>query len=178
MACHTNVSRYFVVHQVAINIVLQDEFRRVKPVIEDLTPHDMSSHTPAYLIAFMAQPVVAEYLSVKVMCFKGSVVHVAFGPFEEEESVMVDEGIRSSVNAIEGRDVVARGSMKELEGWRVRFISWWFECRRDTYIAGYQIETGLVELVRLCKICHYHSEMAKFVDRSRSFGTEKCQSSC
>ena len=114
MACHTNVSRYFVIHQVAINIVLQDEFRRVKPVVEDLTPHDMSSHTPAYLILFMAQPVMAEYLSVKVVCFEGSVVYVASGPFEEEESVVVDKGIRASINAVKGCDIVARGSMKEL----------------------------------------------------------------
>jgi predicted transcriptional regulator len=45
---------------------------------------------PAVLIAFVAQPVVAEDLGVEVVRLEGRVVHVRLGPLEEEEAVVVD----------------------------------------------------------------------------------------
>lgn len=122
MACHTNVSRLLVVHQIAIDIVLKDKFRRVEPVVEDLTTHYMPSNAPAYLVAFLAQPVVTEYLRVKIMCFEGRVVHMADWSFEEEEGVVVDERSRASVNSVEGGDGAALGSVKELALDRVNNI--------------------------------------------------------
>jgi hypothetical protein len=61
------------------------------PIIKDLAAHDMSSHTPTVLVAFVAEPVVAQHLCVKIMCFKRGVMDMAFRSLEEEETVVVDE---------------------------------------------------------------------------------------
>jgi hypothetical protein len=82
----------------------------------------MPSHAPTHLVAFLAQPVVAEYLRVEVVGFEGGVVHMANRSFEEEEGVMVDEGSRPSVNSIESYNVAALGSVKELELYPVNNI--------------------------------------------------------
>lgn len=50
----------------------------------------MSPNTPAVLVALLSQPIVTQNLGVEVDRLEGGVVDVRFGPFEEEEAVVVD----------------------------------------------------------------------------------------
>ncbi len=91
-----------IVAEIAVGIVLDDKFGRVKPcnfskivmmkkviallpVIENLTTHYMSSHTPAVLISFLPEPVVAQDLCIKVMSLKRRMMDVRFWSLEEKE---------------------------------------------------------------------------------------------
>ncbi len=96
--------RLGLVQQIAVDVVLEDEPRRIEPVVEDLAAHDVPSHAPAVLISRMTQPVVPEHLGVEVVRLEGRVVHVVLGSLEEEEAVVVYELV-SAVQAEEGRDV-------------------------------------------------------------------------
>lgn len=78
------------VEQVTVDVVLEDKFGGVEPVVEDLAAHDVAAHAPAVLVALVAQPVVAQDLGVEVVSLEGGVVHVALGALEEEEAVVVD----------------------------------------------------------------------------------------
>lgn len=113
------------IEQVAINIVLHNEASRVKPgissaaypggthqtsppqnlpVVKDLTTHNMAPDAPAVGIPFLAQPVVAQDLGVKVVCFKRGVVNMHFRALEKEEAVMVDQDV-APIEPEEDRDV-------------------------------------------------------------------------
>lgn len=50
----------------------------------------MPPHPPAICIPLVAQPVMPQHLSVKVVRLKRRVVDVHLGPLKEEEAVMVD----------------------------------------------------------------------------------------
>lgn len=130
--------------QITINIVLQNETRRVKPVVKDLAAHDVPPDAPAILPPLMAQPVVAEDLGVEVVRLKGRVVHVrGAGPLEEEEAVVVDELV-ASVQAEEDGHVGAVVVVHELR--------------------GEEVEVFAVELVALGVVGHAHAEVAELVD--------------
>jgi hypothetical protein len=56
----------------------------------------MSSYTPAVLIAPVAEPVMAQNLCVKIVCFEGGVVNMGLRSLKEKEAVMINH-LRSSV---------------------------------------------------------------------------------
>jgi hypothetical protein len=101
------------IQQIAVHVVLHDEARRVKPVVEDLATHDMSSHAPAVFVALLAQPVVTKDLRVKVMGLVRCVVDVELGALEEEKDVMVYQ-LLSAVQPEEGRVVLTRVVVNQL----------------------------------------------------------------
>lgn len=112
--CRLGVVRRLVhVQQVAVDVVLEDEFGRVEPVVKDLAAHDVSPDTPAVGIALVAEPVVAEDLGVKVVRLKGRVVDVHLGPLEEEEAVVIHQLV-APIQAEEDRDVDAGVVMDQL----------------------------------------------------------------
>ena len=61
------------------------------PIIEDLTPQNMSPHSPAILIALLDQPIVPDDLGVEIKDLVGRVVDMVFGPLVDEEDVVVHE---------------------------------------------------------------------------------------
>lgn len=93
--------------------MLQYEPARIKPIIKDLGPHDVTPYAPAVLIPLVPQPIVTEDLGVEVVRLKGRVVDVTFRALEEEESVVVDPLI-ASVEAEEDCCVFTCVVMNEL----------------------------------------------------------------
>lgn len=70
------------------------------PVVKDLTPNHVSSHTPAVCVSLMPQPIVPQHLSIEVVRLERRVVYVRLWSFEEEEAVVVDK-LPASVEAKE-----------------------------------------------------------------------------
>lgn len=79
------------VYQIAIDVVLQDELRRVKPVIEYLATHDMPTDSPAVLVALVLEPVMPKKLSIEVVRLVRRVVDMVLGTLEDEEAMVVDQ---------------------------------------------------------------------------------------
>ena len=79
------------VEEITIHIVFENESGWVKPVIENLTAHHVSSNTPAVLVALMAKPVVAEHLGIEIVCLEGGVMDVHLGTFKEEEAMVIHQ---------------------------------------------------------------------------------------
>lgn len=161
------------VEQVPVDVVLEDEAGRVKPVVKDLAAHDVAADAPAVLVALVSQPVVAQDLRVKVVRLKGGVVHVALGALEEEEAVVVDLFV-AAVQPEEDGYVLVGVVVVELFFWggwvsAAAYVvgagvsrSLWI------YLAGVEVEVFRVELVALLEIRHAHAVMAQLVDRRRA----------
>lgn len=47
------LSRMVLIQEISIDVMLQDKFTRVKPIVKDLTAHNMSTYPPAVLIALV-----------------------------------------------------------------------------------------------------------------------------
>lgn len=77
------------IQQIAIDVVLEDEARGVKPVVKDLAAHDVPADAPAVGVPLVTQPIMTQNLGVEVVRLEGGVVHVHLWPFEEEEAVVV-----------------------------------------------------------------------------------------
>lgn len=146
--CPGALRRICIVQQITIDIMLQDEPTRIKPIIEDLTPHDVSTYTPAVLVALVPQPVVTEDLGVKVVCLKGRVMNMALWTLEEEEGVVVDL-LATAVEAEEDCFIFAASIVNEL--------------------AGIKVEILRVEFIAFLEIGHAHAVMAKLMNRRRTF---------
>jgi len=98
------INRGLVVHQIPIHVMLQNKTARVKPVIEDLTPHDMPTHAPTILILFLGQPVVSQHLNIEIEHLKGGMMDVKFRTFEEEKAVVVNP-LTAAIEVQEGDNV-------------------------------------------------------------------------
>ncbi len=98
------VRRFGLVQEIAVDVVLEDEARRVEPIIEYLAAHYVPAHAPAVLVAVLPEPVVAQHLGVEIVRLEGRMMHVVLGALEEEEAVMIYKLI-ASVQAEEGCDV-------------------------------------------------------------------------
>ena len=85
------------------------------PVVKDLASHYVAAHAPAVLVPLLAQPVVPEHLDVEVMDLVGCVVYMAFGPFEDEEAVVISPFL-TQVNVHKGGNVIARSVVLQLKG--------------------------------------------------------------
>ena len=105
--------RISIIQQIAIHIVLEDKPTGIKPIIKDLTPHNMPPHPPAVLVPLVPQPIMTQNLGVEIMRLKARVVDVALGAFEEEETVVIDE-LGAAVEAAEGVEVSAGGIVNQL----------------------------------------------------------------
>lgn len=117
------------------------------PVINDLAPHDMSPYAPAVLPSFLSEPIMSQYLCVEIVGLEGRMMYVRFGPFKEEETVVVDQ-LLSAVQAAEGVAVFPGGQVNEL-AWK-------------------EVETSSIKFEGPCKIRYTDAEMAQFVNRCRS----------
>lgn len=102
-----------VIHQVTVDIMLEDESRGVKPIIEDLTSHNVPPDTPAVLPALVPQPVMTQHLRVKVVCLETRMMNMTFGTFEEEKAVVVDK-LLSAVKSAEGVELAASWIVDQL----------------------------------------------------------------
>lgn len=71
------------------------------PIVKNLTSHDMTTNPPAVFVAFTPEPVVAQHLSIEIVCLEGGVVYVGLWAFEEEEAVVVDQ-LGATVQVEEG----------------------------------------------------------------------------
>lgn len=98
--------RVRIVHQIPIDIMLQNEPACIKPVIKDLTPHNMSANTPTILPTLMPEPVMPKHLGVKIVRLKARMVHMALRALEEEKAVVVHE-LLSAVESTERVKVAA-----------------------------------------------------------------------
>lgn len=79
------------IQQIPIDIVLHHEPTRIKPVVKDLTPHDVPPHTPAVLITLVSQPVVAQHLRIVVVRLEAAVMHMWRAiALEKEETVVIN----------------------------------------------------------------------------------------
>ncbi len=83
--CHRPVDGCLIIDQVAIDIMLEDEATWIKPIVEDLTAHNMSANSPAIFILLFHQPCMAQHLDVEVKDLKAGVMDVELRPFEEEK---------------------------------------------------------------------------------------------
>lgn len=102
------------IHYIPINIMLHDKATGIKPIVEDLAPHDVAAHAPAVLITLVPQPIVPQYLGVVVVRLEAAVVHVRGpGTLKEEEAVVVDL-LGALVQAEEDRHVFASVIVDEL----------------------------------------------------------------
>lgn len=54
--------------------MLNNEARRIPPVVEDLRAHNVAADTPHKLVLLFLQPLVSHHLGVKVLHLKGRVV--------------------------------------------------------------------------------------------------------
>lgn len=79
------------VQQISINVMLHHEPAGIKPVVKDLTTHNMPSHTPTVLIALVPQPIMTQHLGIVVVRLKAAVVHVRCAwALKEEETVVIN----------------------------------------------------------------------------------------
>lgn len=143
LTCRTLLRRISVVHQITINIMLQDEPGGIEPVIKDLTTHDVSPNAPAILPTFMPQPVMTQHLRVKIVRFEARVMDMTLGAFEEEKAMVVDK-LLPTVKSAECVEVAAGGIVDQLR---------WEE-----------VEMSCVKLERLREIGDTDTEVAKFVN--------------
>ena len=95
--------------------MFENETRRIKPVVKDLTAHNMPSHTPAVCVALVAKPVMTKNLRVKVVCLKRRVMNMHLGALEKEEAVVINE-IVASVQSEEDGNVDTLVVVHELFG--------------------------------------------------------------
>lgn len=85
------LGRIIDIQEISINIMLHHKSTRIKPVVKDLTTHNMPSHAPAVLIALVPQPIMTQHLSVVVVRLEAAVVHVRCArALKEEEAVMIN----------------------------------------------------------------------------------------
>ncbi len=109
-------SRSIAIDQIAIDVMLQDEFRCIQPatalarfiitapypttkgtynkhipIIKYLTSQTMSSHSPTILIILLQQSITTQHLSIEIKDLERGVVDVEFRTLEEEEAMMVNE---------------------------------------------------------------------------------------
>lgn len=137
--------RVRIIHQIPIGIMLHYKLARIKPIVEDLAPHDMPPYAPAVLVALVPQPVVAQHLRVVVERLKAAVVHVRGArALEEEEAVVVDL-LGALVEAEEDGHVFARRGVDQL--------------------GRQQVEVGREELVFFLVVGYAEPEVSELVDR-------------
>ena len=116
------------VHQITIGVVFENEVGRIEPihfsvssvelklhipVIKNLTPHNMSTHSPAVLVPLMTKPVVPQKLGIKVMRLKRRMMNVAFRSLKEEKGMVVHK-ILASIYSREGNDIFTVFIMNDL----------------------------------------------------------------
>lgn len=77
------------IEQIPIDVMLEDKVGGIKPVVENLAPHNVSTHPPTIGVTLLAEPVMAENLGIKVVSLEGGMVDVHLGTLEEEEAVVV-----------------------------------------------------------------------------------------
>lgn len=124
--------------------MLQHKLARVKPIVKDLTPHNMPPHAPAVLVALVPQPVMPQDLRVVVERLEAAVVHVRRPrALEEEEAVVVDL-LGALVEAEEDGHVLAGGVVDEL--------------------GRVQVEVGREEVVFFLVVGDAQPEVAELVD--------------
>jgi hypothetical protein len=139
----TLLCRISIVDQIAINIMLQDKPRRIEPIIEDLTSHDMPSNTPAILPPLVSQPVVPEHLRIEIMRLETRMMDMTLWPLEEEKAVVVDQ-LLPAVESAKAVEIATGGIMDQLR--------------------GEEVEVSGVEIEGFRKIGDTYSEMAEFID--------------
>lgn len=55
-----------------VNLAAYNDRQRMdKPIVKDLTSHDMTTNSPAVFIALTAEPVVSQHLRIEIMCLEG-----------------------------------------------------------------------------------------------------------
>ena len=96
------------------------------PIVENLTPKNMSPDPPTILIPLLDQPIVPDDLGVEIKDLVGRVVDVVFGPLEDEEDVVVDEFV-AAVQMHKAGHVLAVGSVQHLRGFEVEVAGPEFE---------------------------------------------------
>lgn len=143
------LSRVALVKQVAIHIMFHDEFAWIKPIIKDLTPHDVSPDPPAVFVPLVTQPIVTQYLRVKVVGLEATVMNMrCTRSFKKEEAVMVDLFV-TTVEP-EKDSYILTGIIVDELGWE-------------------EVEVCRIELVALFKVGHTHAKVTQLVHGSRSF---------
>lgn len=90
------------------------------PVVENLAAQNMPADTPAVLIPFLPQPVVAKELGVEVVRLKRRMVDVTLGALEHEEAMVIHE-LLAAVKMHECGDVRTIGVVDELEDVRMSY---------------------------------------------------------
>ena len=126
----------------------------IPPIIEDLTPQDMSAHTPNRSIFLLSQPLMTERLGVEIVYFERTVMHVFLQSGRQgrqKHGVVVDE-VLAAVDVGEKSDFLACGRT----GFRVDFLQWDVQD-----VAGDDVEMPGVPVHRGGEVGDVESEMAQ-----------------
>lgn len=94
-----------IIHQISIRIVLNHITGSIPPIIKDLRTENVSADTPNRLVAFVRQPLMSQFLCIKIMDLEGTMVNVGCGVCAHEETVVIDVLI-SPIDMREQRDIL------------------------------------------------------------------------
>lgn len=144
----SSIDRRFIINQIPINIMLQNEPARIKPIIENLTAHHMSANSPAIFVFLFDQPIMSQHLDIEIEDLETRVVDVELGAFEEEKRVVIHP-FRTPIEMHECCDILLC----------VRGID---------QLGGLEVEGGCVEFEGLLVVRHAEPEMPKLMDWCRS----------
>src|SRR5271169_6734152 len=114
------------------------------PVIENLTPQNMSSNTPRQFVALLLKPLMSQKLRIEIMDFKRAMMDMHRRLFLNKKRVMINK----------------RFSPIEME--KPRHI---LPIRSIQYIRRLKREIIAIELKSLAEIRTIDAEMAEFMDR-------------
>lgn len=98
-------NRGLIIHQISIRIVLDHVAGSIPPVIKDLRPENMPTDTPHRLVVLVCEPLMAQFLRIKVMHFKRAMVDMCCGVCAHEETVVIDV-LAATVDMSEERDIL------------------------------------------------------------------------
>jgi hypothetical protein len=134
--------------------MLENESTLIEPIIKDLTSHHMPPNTPTVLVFLLCEPGMSKHLYIKIKDLETGMMDMKFRSSEEEKAMVVNP-FRSSIKMQKGRDVL-------LGVWGI------------DELAGLEVEIRGVELKGLLVIGDAKTEVAKFVDRSRTLLKSLC----
>ena len=146
--CHGSIYRSFIIDQVTINVMLENESAWIEPVIKDLASHHMPSNAPTVLILLLCEPGMSKHLDIKVKDLETGMMDMKFRSPEKEKAMVVNP-LRPSIEMQKGGDV---------------FLGVW----GIDELAGLEVEVRGVEFVGLWVIGDAKTKVPKFVDRSRT----------
>ena len=94
--CHGSIYRCLIVHQVTINVMLENESTWIKPIIKDLASHHMPSNTPTVLIFLLHEPSMSKHLYIEIKDLETRMMDMEFWSLEEEKAMVVNP-LRTSI---------------------------------------------------------------------------------